>query len=175
MGNRQHASFSDLINEVHRLYQEKATGTLFITGDNNSLAQVSLQEGEVVLLSCQNKRGMEAVPLIRQISNGWFQFVNAKVSGDFSLPATSEILAALGRGVFPSTNIAAVPAMLSQQTVAILQDTLAEYVGPVALLLCNDRLRDVSNLESALDILAKEIANPQSALQFKEKAKKTLR
>jgi hypothetical protein len=174
MDNRQHATFGDLINEVHRLCQEKATGTLFITGDNNRLAQISLKEGKFVLLSCLNKHGMEAVPLIRQISGGWFQFVKVKVSDDFSLPATADILSALGGGVIPPTIVAAAPVMLSKQMVATLQDTLAEYVGPVALLLCTSRLQGVSDVESALDILAREITNPQRAQQFKEKVRQRL-
>ncbi len=174
MGNRQHATFGDLIKEIHRLCQEKTTGTLFITGDNNRLAQISLKEGKFVLLSCLNKRGMEAVPLIRQISGGWFQFVNVKVSDDFSLPATADILSALGGGVLPPTTIAAAPVTLSKPMLAILQEALAEYIGPVAMLLCTSRLQGVSDVESALDILAKEITNPQHAQQFKAKVRQRL-
>lgn len=96
MSNRQHGTFGDLINEVRRLCQEKVTGTLFITGDNKYLAQISLKEGNIVLLSCLNKRGMEAVPLIRQIPSGWLQFVKLKITDNFLLPANADILAALG-------------------------------------------------------------------------------
>lgn len=95
MNSRKHGDFGYLINEVHRLCQEKATGTLFITGDNQYLAQISFKEGKIVLLSCLNKSGMGVVPLIRQIPSGWFQFVKLKIKDDFSLPKNADILAAL--------------------------------------------------------------------------------
>ncbi|MDS4020284.1 MAG: hypothetical protein RKR03_07215 [Candidatus Competibacter sp.] len=175
MGNRQHATIRDLINEIRRLSQEKVTGTLFITGDNNRLAQIGFSEGKIILLSCQNQRGMEAIPLIQQIPSAWFQFVKTRVSGDYSLPATAEILAALGGGVVSSSTVNAAPVLISEQILAIVQDTLAEYIGPIALLLCNDRLRNATSLEAALDVLAKEISNPQTAQQFKDKVRKKLR
>jgi hypothetical protein len=172
MSNRQYASFDGIFRELVRLCREGATGTLFVTGDNKQLAQISLKEGKIVVLSCQNKQGMDVVPLIRQIPGGWFQFITVKVIDNSSLPATSDILAALGGGDLPSSPIAAPPTVLPQQTVAILQDTLIAYVGPVASMLCNRRLQGVSNLELALDILAKEIGNPRDARQFKEQARR---
>ena len=96
MNNRKHGDFGYLINEVRRLCQEKATGTLFITGDNKYLAQISFKEGKIVLLSCLNKSGIEVVPLIRQIPSGWLQFVKLKITDNFLLPANADILAALG-------------------------------------------------------------------------------
>lgn len=173
MNTQQNVTFDGLISEIRRLCQEKVTGTLFFNGKNGSLAQLSLQEGKLVLLSCANKHGMEAVSLIRQIHSGSFQFIKMNISQKSSLPETADILAALSDGARPSTTIAASSAVLTRQTVPILRDMLAEYIGPVALLLCNARLEGTS-VESALEILAKEIPDPQSAKQFMEKSRKKL-
>lgn len=88
------------------------------------------------------------------------------------LHSTTDILAALSEDIASPSEAATTSEILDQKKVEILQDILAEYIGPIALLFCG-QLNGVP-LESALDTLAKEITNPQHAKQFKEKARQHL-
>lgn len=66
------------------------------------------------------------------------------------------------------------PSLISSQSRAVLQDTLAEYVGPIAILLCRSSLLGVQDMETALEVLAMEIPHPHKARQFKERVRQKL-
>ena len=48
----------------------------------------------------------------------------------------------------------------------IIETSLAEYIGPVAPIICDDILKSVLNLDSALNKLAEEIPSEEEARQF---------
>lgn len=61
-----------------------------------------------------------------------------------------------------------------QQIRTVLKETLAEFMGPVAPMICNKLLQRTQNLDSAIDLLAQEIPDRQQALNFKNKVKQKL-
>lgn len=173
MDIKQTASLGEVISEIRRLCEKKAGGMLFYNGDNGHLAQIGVTGGRIASLSCLKKQGMDAVPLIRQIQTGWFRFAAMEIPDKSSLPSTADILAALGeKSASPAVGSTG-SIVLNQKQVEIVQNILAEYIGPIALLFCGQL--NGASLESALDTLAKEIANPQHAKQFREKVKQSLR
>lgn len=172
MNSKHNVTYDEMINEIRRYCEKTASGMFFFSGDNGCLAQVGLKEGKIVLLSCLKKQGMDAIPLIRQIQSGWFRFATMEILEKSVLHSTADILAALSEELASPSEAATTSEILDQKKVEILQDILAEYIGPIALLFCG-QLNGVP-LESALDTLAKEITNPQHAKQFKEKARQHL-
>jgi hypothetical protein len=179
MSNPQPISLDNLVIELQRLCQEKLSGTLFISGDNHRMAQISLLDGNIVALSCLSKRGAEALPLIRQINPNWFRFIKgSSITADPQLPPTTDILGSLASAAPASASsgstINTTIDMLPQQTRTVLKETLAEFMGPAASMIYNKVLRQARNLDSAIDLLAQEIPDRQQALKFKEQVKQKL-
>jgi hypothetical protein len=179
MSNPQPISLDNLVIELQRLCQEKLSGTLFISGDNHRMAQISLLDGNIMALSCLSKRGTEALPLIQQSNPNWFQFIKgSSITTDPDLPPTKDILNALASAAptFTSSGLTknATFEVFPQQTRTVLKETLAEFMGPVASMICNKILQRAQNLDSAIDLLAQEIPDRQQALKFKNKVKQKL-
>lgn len=179
MSNSQPISLDNLVVELQRLCQEKLSGTLFISGDNHRMVQISLLDGNIMALSCLNKRGVEALPLIRQINPNWFQFIKgSSITTDPDLPPTTDILNSLASIAPVSASVGltknATLEVFPQQIRTVLKETLAEFMGPVAPMICNKILQRTQNLDSAIDLLAQEIPDRQQALNFKNKVKQKL-
>jgi hypothetical protein len=181
MSNPQPISLDDLVIELQRLCQEKLSGTLFISGDNHRMAQISLLDGNIMALSCLSKRGAEALRLIRQINPSWLQFIKgSSITTDPDLPPTTDILNSLASALPASPSASsgltkhATLEIFPQQTRTVLKETLAEFMGPVAPMICNKILQQAQNLDSAIDLLAQEIPDRQQALKFKNKIKQKL-
>lgn len=172
MDKQQNISFSEMIDEIRRLCGEKASGMLFFNSDSGHLAQIGLAGGKIISLSCLKKQGLEAIPLIQKMRSGRFRFAAMDIPEKSSLPSALDILEALSEESNSPDKSVVASEVLSPKKVEILQGILAEYIGPIALLICNQLLG--TSLESALDTLAQEIANPQQARQFKEKARRSL-
>ncbi len=169
--------FPTIVAELRELCEAERSGTLYIMTDDNRLAQASLNNGEIVSLFCQNKRGADALPLMLKIKAGRHHFKAGPVSrSDASLPSTGEVLrtlnAAENRHVagISTSDARTAPAGLgvSDETRATLEETLAEYIGPVAAVICPEHLAKAPDLESALHALAGEIPDPTRAQQFME-------
>jgi len=172
-------SLANVVVELQRLCQQKLSGTLFISADNHRMAQVSLLDGNIVALSCLNKRGTEALPLIQQLNLCWFQFINGtSISVDRQLPPTTDIVSSLASTApAPATSETKsnrAIGVLPQQIHKVLKETLAEFMGPVAQMICNKLLQQPRTLSSAIDLLAQEIPDRQQALKFKVQVKQKL-
>lgn len=138
------------------------------------MAQIVLLDGNIVALSCLHQRGKEALLLIRQINPNWFQFIKgSSVTIDPDLPSTADILNSLSSST-ASTSVSLGSTINTPQTDAVLKETLAEYMGPVAPMICNKILRQAHNLDSAIDLLAQEIPDRQQALDFKKQVRQKL-
>lgn len=179
MSNSQPISLDNLVIELQRLCQEKLSGTLFISGDNHRMVQISLLDGNIMALSCLSKRGAEVLPLIRQINPSWFQFIKgSSITTDPDLPPTTDILNSLASVVPASASVGltknATLEVFPQQTRTVLKETLAEFMGPVAPMICNKILQRTQSLDSVIDLLAQEIPDRQQALKFKNKVKQKL-
>ena len=169
MLNSQPKSSGKLVAELQRLFQRKVTGTLFISADNHRTAQVSLLNGDIIALSCLNKRGIEALLLIREINPNWVQFIQgASTTTDVNLPPTTDIFNTLVSDC-DSIDESFELTKNTQKTDAVLKETLAEFMGPVAPLICSKILQQTQSLDQAINLLAQEIPDLQQAVDFKER------
>lgn len=167
--------FSQIVTELARLSSARATGTLFVATDANRSAQVMLKKGEIIYLSYANKRGDDALDLIPSITAGRYRFQEGEVSANrMRLPATATILKRLAQHdalAAPASQSAdADPSLeaagLTQHQRNMLQDCLAEFVGPIAALVCEEQLEQARDLQSAIDALSAEISSPDLAQEF---------
>ena len=168
------------------LHENERDGTLFLSTDQNHMATVTLQGGEIVALQYRNKRGERALAPLSRIEQTSYrfdsQFYMFRPQPD--LPPTDVILQRLGavKAVQPqpaappsAESRAASPLRLSSERKRIIQTTLAKFVGPLASVACQQVFAQASTLEDALSALAEQMPERSSAEQFLDEVAKALR
>lgn len=168
--------FPAIIAELRKLCNKRATGTLFISTKKNRSAQVALDKGQIVFVYFYNKRGQEALDLMATITAGRFRFQEGSISPRrVSLPPTNEILNSLGDeeakgdsgGESPTSQ--ATVGGLKHEEKNVIENCLAEYIGPMAGIICDDHLGSVSDVNEAIAVLVTEIPSSEQAEKFKSK------
>ncbi len=177
-------SYQQLMQELRKLCEEKRTGTMFITTDDNHSARFALQEGRIVACAYTLKKGFDALPLIQQIKSGTFAFADGVFSGmdEIPLPETEVMFEVLGgsadggnRGVPSGAPQAGSGASSIDMSAAIkdIELELAVHVGPIADIICAEHLEDAGELSDVADVvklievIASEIDNSEKEDQFK--------
>ncbi len=171
-----HIPFSEIVLEIGTLCKQKATGTLFITTKDNRSAQIMLDKGEFVYILFASKRGQEAVDLMAKISDGRYRFQEGGVGlRRMQLPPTQTILQALRNGSGQVSSPAREQAVkasfgnsLSAEQKRVLENCLADCIGPMAAIVCEDHFNSVADLQAAIEALAAEIPSPGQAKKFRD-------
>jgi len=165
--------------ELHKLCQEKRTGTLFIASVDNRLVQFGLDQGQIVFVSWQNKRGPEALLLLQE--QNFKVSVTRFVEGQspvnrLELPPTDQILQQLEGGVgrLPATGDPASRRTLSDKAKTVLEQELVEFIGPMAAIICEETWNSVGDLEAALEVLSRELPDPGQVVRFRQNVLKRL-
>jgi hypothetical protein len=159
--------------ELHKLCQEKRTGTLFIASVDNRLVQFGLDQGQIVFVSCQNKRGPEALLLLQE--QNFKVSVTRFVEGQspvnrLELPPTDQILQQLEGGVgrLPAMGDPASRRTLGDKAKTVLEQELVEFIGPMAAIICEETWNSVGELEAALEVLSRELPDPGQVARFRQ-------
>ncbi len=169
--------FSQIIFELTKLCNTKATGTFFVVTKAKKSAQIAIENGEIVFIYFSNKRGQDALELMSTIKAGKFRFQLGSVTTRRSvLPPTKSILQALGEMVGQSPMemetlqpISGSSSSLSQEQKNILEECLAEYVGPIAAIICEDHFSMNVDFSTTIDLLTAEISSADQKTQFRKK------
>lgn len=168
--------FPQIVVELGKLHRQKSTGTLFVATKANHSAQIVLDKGEIVFVFFSSKRGEEALALMSTIQEGRYRFqAGGVIPRRMALPPTEAILEMLARGAAPATRTAgknevasAAGDGLSLEQKETLQACLAECIGPMAAIICEDHLGANLPLDKIVDALAEEIPSPDQAQKFRE-------
>lgn len=168
--------FSEIVFEIGMLCKKKATGTLFVATRDNRSAQIMLDKGEIVFIFFSSKRGQEALDLMSKIRDGRYRFQEGGVgSRRMQLPPTQAILQALGNGsgqvsapAREQAGKALVGNGLSAEQKNVLETCLADCIGPMAAIVCEDHFNSVGDLQAAIEALAAEIPSPGQVKKFRE-------
>ncbi len=169
-------AYSELIAEIRRLSSEKRTGTIFITSDDSHFVRIVLNDGEIICLVFDVKhRGYDAISFIQTIKSGKLQFVEGtfETTQEISL-STEEIFHKLYEDDDISTT--QVPSHI-EAIIKHIKKELAIYIGPIAIILCDEYIEKVGELETVgdvfamLEVIAPEIADHEKQERFKEKIK----
>jgi hypothetical protein len=175
--------YREIVAELRRLCANKSNGNFLVMNDDGALFQVGLREGEIVNVFFRGRRGKEALPLAASMKSGRPQFSEGVVlARGLPLPPTQEILDFLGgtRGperFAPGRFVApqSPPGTpLPADMVRALEEELAVFIGPVAAIVCAERLVSVSDLETALSSLSEELHVPSQVAQFRNGVLKRL-
>ena len=168
--------FSEIVFEIGSLCKQKTTGTLFITTRDNRSAQIMLDKGELVFILFASKRGQEALDLMAKMSDGRYRFHEGSVGlRRMQLPPTQTILQALRNGSGQVSSPAREQAekasfgnSLSADQKRVLETCLADCIGPMAAIVCEDHFNSVRDLPAAIEALAAEIPSPGQVKKFRE-------
>ena len=175
--------YQELIAEVHRLFTDKQTGTIFITTSDNHLVRLVLNKGEIVhLVYDTNHRSYDAIPLIRQIQAGRLQFAKGifEAADEIPLPPTEELLYVLkGEANHLVTSSASAKKVSSpfEELISEIKRTLSNHIGPVAGLICEEYIettggiQNLNAIDTMIDNVAREIGDPDVERLFKIKLK----
>ncbi len=173
---QQSLSLPAIAAQLRALCREKQTGTVYLIDDGHLLGQIGLQHGEITSLLAQKKQGVDALPILLGVGNGSIAFAQSALPpARMALPPTADILAS-----FENTDSASQPSQqsgpppLTATSKTVLEQTLKEFIGPIASMICTDHFRVATDLVAAIDVLADEIPNPQAATQFRERVRQRL-
>ena len=169
-------SFPEVLSELERLCAERRTGFVLVRPSGAKLARITLEDGEIVFVSYQDRTGVEALDLLSGLDSAQLDFIEGLGgTAKADLPSTAEILAALAGarspgGVHPGTPPAASvrsrAGAIDARSRSILEATLADYIGPMASMVCEGDLVGTQSLEAAITALAKEIPDPENGRRF---------
>lgn len=191
-----------LIAELRSLCAAKRTGTLFIITLENHPAQLVLRDGEIVGLSYRLTRGPDALAPLKVFGAARCRFQQESVqSADPRLPPTAEILALLGpesgsvvggrqatlttdhRTAGPEPPSGSRRAAGSGPTLdaeafgrlrPLIERELAEFLGPMAPLICDEHLAGRTGLGAQevarlVEAIAREIGDPAKEARFTQR------
>jgi hypothetical protein len=172
---QEYVAFSKILSEIKTLYREKATGTIYLVTPDNRSAQLMLNSGEIVYVLFAGKRGQDAIYLLSLVSEARFRFQQGgSISRYMELPETKRIIEIFEKGEIEHTpslkitkNEAQKSSGLSAEQKDVVESCLAECIGPMATIICEDCLGSVRDLSTAIEMLSKELPSQNQVDKFR--------
>ena len=195
MANTDYFPLAALVEKIAGMCAQGISGTAVLISDDNRLAQVQMLEGAIVFVGCRGRRGRDALGIMRTMKLARFnlepgsdlkgvvldlptQTVLDYLSGELAeLPAKCAG-GEVPRAAAPVSRMSAptdTPAVLSPVIKAKLEGLLAEYIGPMAAIVCDEHCGEAGDIRSLAHALAKEIPAPDGAARFEADVARVLR
>ena len=179
--------FSDVVSELAQCCRDKRDGVFFITTESNRSAYLTLKQGSIESIHYMNKRGADALDLLRSVKAGTCRFSEGAENAMFRaqpLPKTEVILAVLADNVSddqtpkseaaPTANPVPAQNSLPGDNDELLQ-LLIEFMGPMASVVYDDAKETTPNAKLLIKKLAMEIPDNYQQSEFIERAHKLVR
>jgi hypothetical protein len=174
-------SYAELIAEVRRLCAQRSSGCIFITTSDNHAIRFELRSGKIIALSFRQHTGAKAVESIQRITGGQLRYSAEVVerAPQADLPPTPELLAALGASGMMATSDSngagsAPPRADFDRSRTVIESELAEYLGPMATLVCQEHMALATDVNDLVESLARELRDAAKAASFREQVRKRL-
>lgn len=162
--------YPQLLKALKQLSQEKRTGTVFITTENNHAVRFSLQQG--IITSCYYglRKGYDAIVLIKTITKCKFKFASGIFTDQESgFPETEDVFNMLN----PNTDYTIIKNNNVNKKPKEIETLLASYIGPFSSMICAET--DTKDMEVFINTVAQEIDEISQQQEFKQKALKILK
>ncbi len=184
-----------LSSVLKRLQEEQRSGTLLCVGEDNVMGRIYFVEGKPRAARCRNFQGKDALLRINEnllVSLKFHKDVNlvksqsainivedpaARDTTESTEPATDDVSAIEFKSMLDIAALTGIDedttrldVKLTDESRRILAEELVEFLGPVAQMIVSD-LDDEISIRDALNLLAQEIGDMDSAIQFVEKIK----
>ncbi|MFZ6801203.1 hypothetical protein [Undibacterium sp. Di24W] len=198
MTQQNFSPFFEIIEDIKKLCAQGRTGTIFLVSDNNRMAQVFLDKGDIASILCRGQRGQEALSSLSSMQSARLRFdeslkivsnrdgLSNQTIFEFLMQAAGKLTGvgssitskAVTRPPISATSFAEKSAAgfsINAETRKIVQSALTVYIGPIAEIVCDDYFDKATNLRGLIEQLAGEIPNEASANQFRTELLKTLK
>jgi len=147
---------------------------VFIVTDDNQMARLNLNAGQIDFISFHNKRGRDALAMFLNIHAGRLRFEAGHTAekATLDLPSTANILEYLAKPAgapgMPAGSSApkSKGVALSAAHRVMIEEVLTEFIGPMASIVCEEELNAAPDLESGLRRLAAQIQESSQAKDF---------
>lgn len=171
--------FLRVVDFLRQLCAQGRSGTVFLVSDDNRMAQVRLDKGQIASLLCRNRRGIEALGILRSMANARLRFDETFLVKDehdnLSTEAIFDALAGSVAGGAPAAAAAPLPVapagtaalLLTPAVKATIQRVMTQYIGPMAEIICDDHFDAAGNMQALVQLLADEISAPAQAAKFR--------
>jgi hypothetical protein len=174
--------FLRVVEYLRQLCAQGRSGTLFLVSDDNRMAQVRLDKGQIASLLCRNRRGLEALGMVRSMQHARLRFDESFMAKDENDNLSTQAIfddlfgavsgaAAVASAAAPAAPVPAparVPALqLTPQVKAIVLRVMTHYIGPMAEIICDDHFDAAGNMHALVELLASEISSPEQAAKFR--------
>jgi len=173
-------SYGELIAEVRRLCTQRSSGCVFITTSDNHAIRFELRGGKIIALCFRQHTGSKAIESIQRITGGRLRYSEEVIERDAQedLPPTPELLAALGAaGTAAAEGNGAGDVTRREELArnrAVIESELAEYLGPMAQLVCKEHMARATDVNDLVESLARELRDLAKATSFRERVQKRL-
>lgn len=157
------ADYSSFIRQLQLYCQTKSNGCMFITSSNRS-GRIVLSSGKITNFAYAKLSGKEAIKAIREVEQIVYRFsdVQTNFKLDESLPDTANILAELGCST-SNVSSSSHTSNAGNLDKKVVEECLIEVIGPMGEFLCEDFLYTSSDVQTAIDNIAAEIAAEERA------------
>lgn len=167
---------SGIVEHLRGLCDQRRTGTVFLVSDENRMAQIHLDRGDIVSIIHRNKRGLDALAVLVTMKSARLRFDDSYVTtAEKHDILTNDIFGFLD-GSKPMVGASSTPpgpsgsSKLSAEIKAAMQRILTTYVGPMAEIVCVDHFERVTDPRELVKLLASEISDKEQAAAFSKAA-----
>lgn len=195
---------AQLLAQLRSLCEGEGTGTVCIMADTHRLGRFLVEKGHIIAVHYANYVGEEALRHFAAVKSGTWLFREGPIPSvtPMALPPTAEILHRLledspaGNSPptlpAPSPTVSVVPGApaapfpaepsraatstnpLSAAVSAMLEQTLSNYIGPIARLVCQRQLPSARDLQTTIAALARGIPDLERAQAFMQDIQRQL-
>jgi len=178
-------TYLQLMDELTGLVQARSDGTLFIHSNCNHAITFTLESGRISALYFGPRKGLKAMPLVRNITGGSCRFeASGPTRAAQELPSTVEILEMLLSAKSASSpqpeQASSSNAAEWSQILQKLQLVLTDHLGPISSIIFEESLADLGapcvtkdRFIRLVDSLALNI-EPDQKTRFREQIKRLL-
>ena len=186
MSTQELIPFWRIVEQLRQFCAERLTGTVFIVSDDNRMAQVHLESGNIVMLLCRGRRGLDALAAMRTMLNARLRFDDTYISAtETEHLDTREVINQLSASLpsappgaalraatpaAPAAGAAVAGPALSAEALARMERILVQYIGPMAQIVCADHAADAGDVRALALALISEIPDKKQADAFRAEA-----
>lgn len=171
-------SLAVVVDQIKALCRAHSSGIVFLTTEENRMAQVHLNAGHVVTVVCRNKRGFVAIQLMRDIHRAHMRFDQSHIPAADSDELLTEVFFDYLSTAQPALSKPAETnepgTDLTADVQITLQKLLAKFIGPMAEFICQDHFAGAPNALHAIDAIANEIPDKEDARKFRADAARAI-
>ncbi|NHZ82626.1 hypothetical protein F2P44_25590 [Massilia sp. CCM 8695] len=184
MTHQELMPFGGIVDQLRQFRDQRRTGTAFIVSDDNRMAQVHMDGGNIVMLLCRGQRGEEAVAAMRTMLRASVRFDDSYVAKQTGGTAAGVNLMDLLNDPAPlraparagpqPTRPRPAPAAFAREDLLKLERMLAGHIGPMATIVCAEHASEAGDLRALVMALAADIPDKKQAADFRLEAGRAL-